>query len=656
MPAVGTSAIDAEPQLAGKSDGSPAQPLAGASGASPPPNLSAGATPPETGAMPNQPGLPPGGTPSPPPPRAHPAASPAAEQPPENPPQSEPASFKGVTPGVTSLLELQKLWGVPQEVAARGKDMVYLYAVAPFDHVEVTVRGDRVEAIVIRLNRAFPAQVVVDHLQLSAISPVFVANDRGEVLAQAYPERGVVLAFLPATQPGRATFQTSEIILQPLSGELFALRAEMNLWKDPESSLKDLETAIRLAPALARAHWLRGRILAMSGDLQAAEAACLQAVQLDPLDAAYQLTLGEVLQRQGRVDESRQVLARAEALATSRPHVKARVACALAELATRQSPPDYAKAFEYYVDAIRQAEALAGSEFPAIRLWAKETLLDAYLGAADCIAYGKWRQKEVALPHWWERAERVAADLVENEGYPEDFRFHVVSRAIAACALLKGAVDPSPYADKLVDLAPRLVPESTQSPGPRPTREKVRRRELGQTLYEAAVVAQNRGAVDKALVYAQKAAAYLAPLVEDQTASTPADRFLVGKIFFRIGASHAVGKQDHKSAVQWFDKALGFLGPEVEKDLSPSELGTLGEMLVSMGVSYWETGNQDLGYQLTQRGVRLVESAVNSGNYPRTALAAPYANLGAMERRRGNAAEADRYLHQARQIRGTIQR
>lgn len=571
-------------------------------------------------------------------------------------PEPEPASFKGVTPGVTSLAELQTLWGAPQQVAARGNDMVYLYAVAPFDHVEVTVRGDRVEAIVIRLNRAFPARVVAEHLQLASIPPVLVANDRGEILAQAYPERGVVLAFLPAAQPGRATFQTSEIILQPLSAELFVLRAESQFWKDPEASLRDLERAIRISPALARAHWLRGRILAMAGDWRAAESACLQAVQLDPLDAAYHLTWGEVLQRQGRVDEARQALARAEALAASRPHIKARIACAYAELATRQSPPDYVKALEAYVDAIRQAETLATSEYPAIRVAAKETLLDAYLGAADCIAFGKWRQKEVALPHWWERAEQAAADLIQNEAYPEDFRLHVLTRAIAACAMLKGAVDPTPYADKVVDLASRILPASTQSAGPRPFKEKSLRRQISQALYDAAVVAQNRGAADKALFYAEKAAGYLAPVVENEAAPAAGDRFLLGKILFRIGASHAVGRHDHGNAVVWFEKALPNFAEDIEKELSPTELGTLGEMLVSMGVSYWETGKQELGYQLTQRGVRLVEQAVQTGNYSRAALAAPYANLGTMERRRGNNAEAERYLQQARQIRATFQR
>lgn len=588
-----------------------------------------------------------------PPPAGASQASPVSNVP---EPDLEPASFKGVTPGVTTVTELHSQWGAPKEVASRGEEMVYLFSVAPFEHVEVIARKDKVEAIVIRLNRAFPTEKVAEHLALSTITPVLVANEKGEILALGYPERGVILALLPAQAPGRANFQTAEIILQPLSAELFLLRAETYLWRDPEASLRDLTIAVRLMPTAARAHWLRARILAARGEYPAAEAACLQAVQLSPSEAAYLLTLSEILQRQGRLEEARRALYRAEAMAESRPHLKARVACVGAELATRESPPDYARALELYQEAIRRAEPFAGSEYPAIRQVAKETLLDAYLGAADCIAFGKWRQKEVALPHWWERAERVAADLVENEGRPEDFRFYVLARAIGACAILKGAVDPVPYADKLVELSARMIPDSAPAGVMPSPAEANRRRQLAQALYEATVVTQNQGKGQKALTYAEKAAAILRPVAENPVSAEPADRFLLGKILFRIGASYAVAEGNHHKAVEWFDKALPVFDTRIEPGLSPTDRGTLGEMLVSMGVSYWEVGKKDLGYQLTERGTRLVEEAVAGGHYPRSALAAPYTNLATMERHRGNPEVAERYLQQARQIKGTLQR
>jgi tetratricopeptide (TPR) repeat protein len=572
----------------------------------------------------------------------------------------EPASFKGIVPGRSSLAELQSQWGAPKEVASRGEEMIFLYSLAPFDHVEVVVRGERVEAIVIRLNHPFPAQTVAEHLQLNQFEPVLIASERGEVMGQAFPERGVVLTFVPASQPGQATFQTSGLILQPLSAELFLLRAEGRLWRDPEAALIDAEAAIRLDPSLARAQWLRARILAARGEIEKAEEAAKYAVQLHPLEAQFYLTLGEILQRRGKLQEAQQAITRAETLAENRPHIRARIPCVQAELATRQSPADYAQALELYVEAIRRAEPLSGSEFPAIRAAAKETLLEAYLGAADCITFGKWRQKEAALPHWWQRAEEVAKDLVEKEGRSEDLRIQLYSRAIAAAVILRGAVDPTPYAEKLAALAPRVVPDSSQVPSSSWV-EARRRREIGRALYDAAVVIQNSGNSEKAVELTRQAAKVIEPLfasADGQSGREPpaGDRFLLGRIYFRIGAAQALGKKDHAAAVEWFDRAVPLLSEAIESSLTPAEQGTLGEMLVSMAVSYWEVGKQDLGYELTKRGVRLVEKAVEGGHLPRTALAAPYSNLGTMERRRGNTAEADRYLQEARQLRATVVR
>jgi len=580
----------------------------------------------------------------------------AAEAPGSGASDLEPASFKGITPGKSTLAEVQAQWGAPKEVASRNEDLVYLYSVDPFDHVEVVGRGEVVEAIVVRLSRFFPAQAVAEHLQLSVFEPVFVANERGEVLGQAFPERGVILAFRPASAPGQASFQTSEIILQPLSGEMFLLRAEANLWVDPERSLRDVETALSLMPDLARAYWLRARLLASAGDWKGAEEACQNALKLQPLEANYHLTFGEILQRQGRLEEARQALQRAETLAGDRAHIKARVPCILGELATRRSPADYAQALEYYVEAIRRAEPLVGSEFPAVRVAAKETLLDAYLGAADCIAFGKWRQKEIALPQWWERAENIATDLVSSEGRPADLQLHVYVRAVMASGALRGLVDPTPYAEKLLELAPQVVPQSSEVVGPKSSREIRRRREISQALYQAALTLQNTGKLEKAIEFAQAAGEYLEPVVTGGQGSDSSDQFLLGKIYFRVGAAFAVAKNNHEQATQWFDRALHQLTSELEEKLTPAERGTLGEMLVSMGVSYWETGNRDLGHQLTQRGVQLIEQAVQKGHLPRSALAAPYSNLGTMERQRGNQADAERYLRQAQQLKTTILR
>ncbi|KKK63377.1 hypothetical protein LCGC14_2994900, partial [marine sediment metagenome] len=69
---------------------------------------------------------------------------------------------------------------------------------------------------------------------------------------------------------------------------------------------------------------------------------------------------------------------------------------------------------------------------PAIRLAAKEVLIDAHLGAANDIAWGSWSQKEKAVAKWSQRAAAFAEELIANDGGTEELRFRVATRSLAA--------------------------------------------------------------------------------------------------------------------------------------------------------------------------------------------------------------------------------
>jgi hypothetical protein len=116
-----------------------------------------------------------------------------------------------------------------------------------------------------------------------------------------------------------------------------------------------------------------------------------------------------------------------------------------------------------------------------------------------------------------------------------------------------------------------------------------------------------------------------------------------------MGAVYAVHKLDHKQASQWYDKAEDLLtGPRPVSDLySPRREG---EMLVSMGVTYWQLGEEARALQLTQSGVNLVEMAVEDGVVAKTALAVPYGNLATMYKHVGEATNAAKYAELARSV------
>jgi len=73
-------------------------------------------------------------------------------------------------------------------------------------------------------------------------------------------------------------------------------------------------------------------------------------------------------------------------------------------------------------------------------------------------------------------------------------------------------------------------------------------------------------------------------------------------------------------------------------------------MLVSMGVSYWQLGNQARALDLTQTGVGLVEAAVENGVLAKSTLAVPYGNLATMYQQIGETTNAAKYADLAKSV------
>src|SRR5207342_1911917 len=120
-----------------------------------------------------------------------------------------------------------------------------------------------------------------------------------------------------------------------------------------------------------------------------------------------------------------------------------------------------------------------------------------------------------------------------------------------------------------------------------------------------------RRATEPALKYGQLAIDNMAFGASSRQAVHSSQQ-LVGQLYFQMGAVYAVHKLDHTKAIQWYDKAA----PLLTSKRPASELYAPrreGEMLVSMGVSYWQQGNQTHALDLTQTGVGLVERAVENG-------------------------------------------
>jgi hypothetical protein len=75
-------------------------------------------------------------------------------------------------------------------------------------------------------------------------------------------------------------------------------------------------------------------------------------------------------------------------------------------------------------------------------------------------------------------------------------------------------------------------------------------------------------------------------------------------------------------------------------------------MLVSIGVCYWQIGEKKRALELTQKGVNLVEDAVEAGVLARTTLSVPYGNLATMYEKVGETSSAAKYANLAKSASG----
>lgn len=544
----------------------------------------------------------------------------------------DPASFNGILPGVSTMEDVRKVWGEPTARAEQDGDLLHLYEVGLFSRVETHFRDGKVVGIVVHLEKAYPAKLVAEHLQLHNVRPVLVSDPQGMVIGQAFPEKGVLFGFSSSGEVGKASMLVTQIVLDPVSAEPFVLRAETFLENDPESAEKDLRVALRLDPAHARAHWLLAKSYILLGSANSSLAAARQAVTLAPHEPQFRLTLAQILASMGEREAALRELQTVVAAAESRPHLKARAVCALGDLNANAEPPDYKRAVDYYTEAIKIAHPIASDAHPAYRLTAKEVLVDAHIGAARSIAWGPWEQKEIVVPRWLERAGTAADELAKEGGSPL-FRIRVAAAALNAAVGVPNGLDPQPWIARLEDAAPAALAEAGG------LRRLQIQWDIGVALYDAVQCFQIRGEHDLALQYGTEAAELLEGGQASRTLQQ-SDYYLMGRLYFRLGAIHAIAKEDHDSAVRFFDKAVPML-QKAAAGTTGLSAGRLGETFVSMGVSYWESNQAAKAMELTEQGIKLLEAAVQSGAMDAAALEVPQSNLKAMRRQARTSSAAD---------------
>ena len=560
-------------------------------------------------------------------------------------PPVETIVFEGVSPGTTTMTQLTRLWGDPVLETVVGDQIVRLYSLEPLNHIEVTMRGGIVRSIVIQLYSPYPEEDVraVLHAELLRSKPVLIPDETGAIIGQVFPENGVMFLFAPQT-PRQQRFFVRQIGIEPISAEPFVLRAEAVLHDLPTEARRDLKEAIRLDPEHARAYWLLAQVDLKEGLVESALLYNEKAIRLDEQRPAYHITFAQALIRMNRIGEAKQYLQETIAICDRFPHERARALMMLGDLYRIGRPPDHELAFECHAEAIRIAAALINHSNPTIRLAAKDVLFEAHLATARAIAWGRWENKEEAIRKWIDRARILARDpeLMTARRYSRKHPFKIAATTLATLVAMPEKRNIDIYIEDVIDAGNELIASAND-----PILWTKYHWDTGIALYDAVQIFQLRGELSSALKYGEKAAKYLEIGISGRNNDT--DLYLLGRLYFRLGVIHAVGNENHRAAIEWFDQAMPIferLLPKIDVDA----LGVFGETLVSMGVSYWETGRREVAVRLTERGLRQIERGVRAGVLPTSMLLTPYSNLAQMYHALGDQERALQYSRLAESV------
>jgi tetratricopeptide (TPR) repeat protein len=436
------------------------------------------------------------------------------------------------------------------------------------------------------------------------------------------------------------------VAIQTLDARAFALRAEDRLHGPYEKNIADLKTAIAIDPEFTHSRWLLSEIYLATGQADLAEAEAAAALETEPNNAAFQLRHGQALFLLGDYDQAalkiRGVLDRQDCS----PVIRAQAMQEMARLASIGDAEIAAKAISFDTRAIDIADQLANSDDVKERRAAKRVLIEAHLAIAEEISRQSFAGKIDSLSQWVGRASGLAEDYITTENGSVELRLIVAQRALAAVASFKPTLDPAPWVAEAEEAAATLRKQSDD-----PLWQQTISWQLGQVYLHALRTEHLRRETATALKYGQLAIENLADGASGRQATHSAEQ-LVGQLYFHVGAVYAVHEQDHAKAVNWYQKAAPILsGPRPNSELySPRRDG---EMLVSMGVSFWQTGDKARALELTEEGAKLVEVAVEDGILAKTSLAVPYGNLASMYQQTGETTNAAKYANLAKSVGAT---
>ena len=571
----------------------------------------------------------------------------------------EVASFNGITPGISNRINVLRTWGDPQSEDSQASELTYRFDDLPA--VDVRFRGNKVESILVKLAKPTRSAKLTRKLKLQKLRPVTLMDAVGNAIEQVYPERGVVLRY--ATQERGVAIASDDpfdtaaginsdtnprigsILIQTIQAEPFLFRAEANAMHHFTNATADLEAALRLERNLGPARAMLSEVYLKTGKAVTAENYAAEAVEIEPRNTRYRLQWAKCLRQLARYDRAVEEVQQVLETTNLSPLVRAQALNEMGLLASLGSHKVARRAMPLHSKAIEIADGLATGDNSIVRLPAKQLLVEAHLAVAVEISVGDWQQKDESVAQWIERASALAEALIAEDRSYLPLRLQVAVSSLAAAANLEEPINPLLWIEEAEETATEIKAGSFDTLAANQFDWQ-----LGLAYFHGSQIEHRRSRPNSAIRLGEMAEKQLAELAKGRD-EMPDTAYLMGRLYFQVGAVHAVHFEDHAVACEWYDEA-------VDRLLTPVPVTTMaapqqhGDALVSMGVSYWNQGKQERAIEVTEAGVELIEQAVDSGLLESETLVVSYSNLSAMHGAQGEEEIAIRYERLAQEITG----
>lgn len=558
------------------------------------------------------------------------------------------AELLGIIPGKTDLADLNNhpIFNKPEQKEVFGPYIVYAYRLTDLPqipYIQVLSRKDRVEGVVIHLEK--PRDIADARRSFASaigdVRPIVVPDDKGN-FREIYPEKGFAFvleknADLPSIPSNRVT----QIITETVKADFFAIRGAHDLKKSfAVSSLtairKDAETALEIDPDSASAHWIIAQIAFMLEEYKTARERIIEAIRLDDSIAQYHFLLLNILYETGRIEDGLRYLEAVKPICDKPPFFRAELGILRGDFFRAQQTPDIDGAIREHRAAVDLLLPFVKNETKETRILAKRLLMRAYLSLAADIVQKEWpkpEDREKAFL-WIDAASEIANSLVRDDLLSSDVLLELCVGAVWVAVRMPESTKGDFYLEKIGPLGDVLTKNCSD-----PLNLQYVYWKCGKGLFGAYRIAEERGEQDRALGFAFESLRYLEPFCDE----TPRKVLSVlGPIDYDFAMLFAKKKNLRSETLVCRQRAVRVIEEAVESN-SAFHNGENGVRLVNLGKAYWTDGDREQGFELTGRGIELIEQAVAEDAFAPEELIVPLRNAALMAMKLERTDESQKY-------------